>query len=81
MLTARELEVLEAIRRGAHTYRAIARTLSPPVSPRTAQDLVYSIAGKIPSSRSPTLVRVILWAVVPEYRTSTDRREASVVSR
>lgn len=66
-LTGRELQVLEAIRAGAHTYGAISRRLEPAVSPRTVQDIVHTIAEKIPPDPSPPLIRVILYAYRVPY--------------
>lgn len=65
-MTPRELEVLEAIRRGARSLSSIARALDPPVSPRTAEAHVTAIARKLPTDYEPTagiLMRVILWTV------------------
>jgi DNA-binding CsgD family transcriptional regulator len=61
-LTLRERQVLAAIRGGAYTYAALGRSMDPEISPRTVQDLVYSIAAKIPDPGAPKLVRVILYA-------------------
>jgi DNA-binding CsgD family transcriptional regulator len=59
-LTPRERELLLVVRAGAHSYRAIAARLG--VSPRTAQDLVYSASRKLEPISSRPLVRVILTA-------------------
>lgn len=61
-LSPRELEVMEAMRAGAFSYGAIARSLTPAVSVRTAEALVRSIAEKIDGHPGPPLARVLFYA-------------------
>lgn len=66
-MTPRELEVLDVIRAGQRTLSGIARALNPPVSHRTVEVHVRSIADTLPADwepRAPTLMRVVLWALV-----------------
>lgn len=65
-LTPRERDVIDAVRSGAHTYKAIARALGRGVTTHTAQAHVYSICRKIPRTKSPPLIRLILWATFGE---------------
>ena len=65
-MTPRELEVLDAIRSGARSLEGIARALNPPISPRTAEVHVRSIAGTLPDDwepKAPPFWRVVSWAV------------------
>ena len=62
-LTPRQEEVLEAIRGGARSVKAIARELDPPVSPRTAEFHVLKIAACLGADGNPPKMRVILYAL------------------
>ena len=66
-LTPREIEVLEAIREGSRSLPSIARRLDPPISHRTAEAHVSSIAEKLPTDHEPDsspFLRVMLWVLV-----------------
>lgn len=68
-LTPRELEVIECVREGARTRRAIGRRLDPPISHRTVEAHLESIARKLPRAfeeDSPPFWRIVLWSIRDE---------------
>jgi len=52
-VTPRELEVLQALRAGARSLEAIARAVDPPISRRTAEAHVSSMAAKLDEDFEP----------------------------
>lgn len=65
-MTPRELQVIDCILEGARSLPSIAAALDPPVSRRTAEAHVASIASKIDEGfepDSPGFWRVVIWSV------------------
>lgn len=65
-MTPRELQVIGCILEGARSLPAIAAALEPPVSRRTAEAHVASIASKIDEGfepDTPGFWRVVIWSV------------------
>lgn len=67
-LTRTERKVVDAIRAGAHSHKAIARAMGRGVTTWTVQSHIYRIARKIRHfhPQSPPLIRVVLWATFRE---------------
>lgn len=71
-LTRTERKLIEAVRAGAHSHKAIARAMGRGVTLHTVQAHLYRIARKLGSFHpsSPPLIRVVLWATT-EYESDS----------
>lgn len=70
-LTPREGEILEAFRGGARSLSAVARAVDPPISSRTAEAHVASIAEKLPTDFEPEVPgfwRVVILVCLESHR-------------
>lgn len=64
-MTERQLEVCHAIQGGARSLHAVAQSVDPPVSRRTARHHVTAIAESLPDDfepDAPPFWRVVMWA-------------------